>query len=379
MTTVTFLLSKDPVTEHGGDMTMARLAIRLAAEAFDVSAICLSHETPGQLVTDVVNGGLPLTRVYQGPVRPARLLIDALRQRRSLVHVRFDTPEMLAAIEACDDDVFVCEHNYMAENFVRSRHYRAKGFVINTVNTESQVWLATKGVLGKIEAPRMLRDEIRIARTADAVGCYEIEESEMYRANGVPNARFMDLTLPPARRIDVPATDRRLVFLGGRDWMPNQEAFLIALRLWPRIADQIPGAELYVVGAKKAGAKDPVYPDGVHDVGFVEDLAGMLGTCRAMMAPIKTGGGVRTKLLDAASQGLPVVGTGPAVGSLRTVFGMPTFDDEDLFVEECRRMLLDRDAATAAGDQLYEVNRKHWDDKRPHHSVESLVQAGLRV
>jgi polysaccharide biosynthesis protein PslH len=189
----------------------------------------------------------------------------------------------------------------------------------------------------------------------------------------------MELTLPPARQIDISATGRRLVFLGGRDWMPNQEAFLLALQLWPRIAENIPDAELYVVGAKKAGAKDPVYPAGVHDVGFVEDLPGFLASCRALMAPIMTGGGVRTKLLDAASQGLPVVGTGPAVGSLRTVFGMPTFDDTDAFVDECRRMLLDRDAAVAAGRELYEVNRLHWDDKRPHHCVESLVQAGIRV
>jgi hypothetical protein len=40
-------------------------------------------------------------------------------------------------------------------------------------------------------------------------------------------------------------------------------------------------------------------------------------------------------------------------------------------------MLLDRDAAVAAGNELYEVNRRHWADKRPHRSVEALVAAGL--
>ncbi len=167
------------------------------------------------------------------------------------------------------------------------------------------------------------------------------------------------------------------MFLGGRDWPPNQEAFLIALRLWPQISAGIPDAELCVVGAKKTGSTDPVYPDRVRDLGFVDDLPEFLKTCRALMAPIRTGGGVRVKLLDAASQGLPVVGSGPAVGSLRTLFGMSTFDDDDDFVAECRRMLLDRDAAVAAGNQLYEVNRQHWDEKRPYRAVESLVQAGL--
>ena len=76
-----------------------------------------------------------------------------------------------------------------------------------------------------------------------------------------------------------------------------------------------------------------------------DELPAFLKNCRALMAPIRTGGGVRVKLLDAACQGLPVVGTDAAVGSLKDVFGMSTFDDDDVFVAECRRMLLDRDIA----------------------------------
>ena len=83
MTKVTFMLSKDPTTQQGGDIELSRVAMRLAAEAFDVSAICLSHDRPGFMITDVVEGDLPLTRVPKGPVRPARLLIDSLRKRRS--------------------------------------------------------------------------------------------------------------------------------------------------------------------------------------------------------------------------------------------------------------------------------------------------------
>lgn len=376
-TKVAFLVSKDPVTEHGGDVELARVVMRLAAESFDIRAICLTDEPPGESVVDVVSGGLRLQRIVQHPVDKVGLLTGSLRKRRSLVHIRFDTPELLAAIEASDDDVFFCEHNYMGESFIRSKHFGSKGFVINTINTESQVWLSTRGLLGKIEAPRLLRDELRVAKLANAVGCYEIEEAQMYRDHGVPGARFMEVTLPPIKQIDVSATDRRLVFLGGRDWPPNQEAFLVALRLWPRIAEGIPDAELVIVGAKKTGSTDPEYPDRVRDLGFVDDLPAFLRTCRALMAPIRTGGGVRVKLLDAASQGLPVIGSKPAVGSLDELFGMSTFDDDDAFVAECRRLLLDRDAAVQVGNDLYEVNREHWAQKRPQKAVEDLVYAGL--
>jgi hypothetical protein len=56
---------------------------------------------------------------------------------------------------------------------------------------------------------------------------------------------------------------------------------------------------------------------------------------------------------------------------------MSTFDDDDAFVAECRRMLLDRDAAVTEGNRLYQMNRQHWADKRPQKAVEGLVQAGL--
>jgi hypothetical protein len=378
MTQVTFLLSKDPVTQHGGDIELSRVAMRLAADSFDVSAICLSPET-GSVTADLIPGGLPVTRIPKPPVQKAKVLAGSVLKRRSLAHVRYDTDELVAGINAAEADVFVAEHSYMAESFLRSQHFGDKGMVINTINTESQVWLSTRGLLGRIEAPRLLRDEIRGARAADAVGTYEIEEAEMYRANGQPRARWLDVTLPPGEKVDTSATGRRLAFFGVRDWPPNQEGFLYALELWPRIAEGIPDAELVIGGPKKPGAKDPVYPEGVRDIGFIEDLPAFFRSCRALMAPIKTGGGVRVKILDSISKGLPVIGTSAAVGSLTALFDMPTFDDEEAFIAECRRYLLDRDVAVKAGNDLYESNRVHWAERRPHRSFEELVRAGTRV
>ncbi|AMO60410.1 glycosyltransferase [Mycolicibacterium phlei] len=377
MTKVTFLLSKDPATQHGGDIELSRVAMRLASEAFDVAALCLSSET-GSTTVDLVPGGLPLTRVFKEPVDKVKILGRSLLQRRSLAHVRFDFPELVRGIDGLESDVFVAEHSYMAESFLRSRHVGKSGLIINTINTESQVWLSTRGLLGKIEEPRLLRDELRVARAADAVGTYDFEEAEMYRANGQPKARWLDVTLPPSEKVDVSATGPRLGFVGVRDWPPNQEGFLYALELWPRIAEGIPGAELCIAGPKKPGAKDPVYPPGVRDLGFVEDLPGFFKTCRALMAPIKTGGGVRVKILDSISKGLPVIGTSPAVGSLPRLFDLPTYDDEEQFIAECRRFLLDKDVAVKAGNELYEANRAHWESKKPHKSFEDLVRAGIR-
>jgi glycosyltransferase involved in cell wall biosynthesis len=371
MPKATFLLSKDPVSERAGDVELGRLMMRLAADAYDVTAVCLSTEVGAAALPE----GVPVTRIPKPTLRPAPLLAESVRKRRSLVHVRFDSDPLVEAINRADSDVFVAEHSYMAESFLRSNKFRRSSLIVNTNVSEALVWRATRGTLGRLEAPRLRRDEVRIARAADAVGTYDEPEAEFYRANGVPSARWLDLTLPPVDQVDVSATPRRLVFMGLRDWPPNQEAFLYALRLWPQVAAGIPNAELCVIGAKKPGAADPVYPAGVRDLGFVKDLAEFLGTCRAMVAPIKTGGGVRVKILDSMRMGLPVIGTTAAIGSLDSLFGLETFDDDRGFVDACRRYLLDRQAAADAGNRLYEINRRRWEQRRPHRAVEALLRA----
>ena len=371
-TSVTFLLSKDPLLEHGGDVEMFRLILGLAAEDFDVSAICYSPDA-GTAVIDLDGRAVPLTRVRKPAINPARLLVDALRTRRSLVHVRFDGDDLVAAIDAADPDVFVAEHSYMAESFLRSRHAGVTRLVVNTHVPEALVWRATRGTLGRIEAPRLVRDELRVARAADAVATFDADEAEAFRAQGVAGAQWLDLRLPPIAQVDVAATPRRLVLMGTRDWAPNQEAFEHALRLWPRIADGIEGAELCVIGAKKTGAPEVAYPAGVRDLGFVDDLHGFLATCRAMIAPIRTGGGVRVKLLDSIRMGLPVVGTTAAVGSLNRVLDLPVHDDDDAFVAACRLMLTDSAAAAAAGRALFAANQDYWTAGRGRQAVVALV------
>jgi glycosyltransferase involved in cell wall biosynthesis len=113
--------------------------------------------------------------------------------------------------------------------------------------------------------------------------------------------------------------------------------------------------------------------DGIRDLGFVDDLHGFLATCRAMIAPVKTGGGVRVKLLDAIRMGLPVVGTAAAVGSLNRVLDIAVFDHEDCFVAECRRLLIDRHAAGDAGDALFLDNQAYWTAGLARQAVVALI------
>lgn len=366
---VTFLLSKDPTSESTGDLTMAKLVMELAQESYQTSVICLSSHGSEQL-----NG---VRRIAKPPPKPAAILVASLLRRRSLVHTRFIITELIEAVEQAQTDIFAADHSYMAEAVLQSKRFgerAADTLAVSTVVPEALVWRATRGLAGKVDAKRIERDELRVARSAYSVGTYDQDEASFYLQQGLPRAHWLNVVLPAGKQVDIAATPRRLLFLGDRRWAPNQEAFLEILDLWPRIADGIEGAELVVVGAADPEADVPFLPQGARDLGFVEDLEGLLGTCRAMVAPIRTGGGVRVKILDTACRGIPIVATTAAVGSLSSVLGIGRVDDRDEIVDGCRRYLLDSAFAAAAGDRLYETNAACWSSRIPHVSVQDWLR-----
>lgn len=359
---VAFLLGKDPATSHGGDMTMFRAMRAIVAEQYDTEVICLS-EQPHVTEPDVV-------RIAKPPISRPLLLARSLLSRRSLVHTRFDVPEMRRTIERSSADRFVAEHSYMAEPYLRADGVSPRDdLFVSTDVSEADVWEQARRPGLQVEARRLRRDEFRVASAARAVAGYDHEEIDVLRAAGI-DAHWLPLTLPPDKPVDVATTSPRLVLLGNRTWPPNSEAVDHIVRLWPRIADGVPDAELWLVGRPMRGvvAADDL-PAGVTDFGFVDDVDAVLAECRALAAPVTIGPGVRVKLLEAAARGLPVVATPTAIGSIEASVGVTAADDEGDFVARCRTFLLDADHAAEEGSRLHAANARQWMDRVPHDAV----------
>jgi hypothetical protein len=365
---IAFLIPKDPTTAHGGDVMMSRLITTLASTNHEVVRICLSPDA----------GDLPaepgLVRVKKDPALSVKTVATAVRRRQSLVHARFNTDAMVAAIDRIDADIYVAEHNYMAEAFLRSTRQGGPGrLFVNTINSESLVWAQLHGTIGRLQGNRIRRDEMRTAAAAYAVGTYDADEADWYRTAGVERVSWLGLTLPPTDRIEIIDAGPRLVFLGDRTWPPNAEAAELARAWWAEISAGIPGAELVIVGSPAAHEQPGATQPGLSEVGFVEDLPTMLGSCRGMMAPIRTGGGVRVKILEAATRGLPVVSTTIGIGSLGPLFGIPAYDDKDAFVRRCRELLTDANLAASEGARLYQANAAHWASDAPQRIVDEWL------
>jgi glycosyltransferase involved in cell wall biosynthesis len=101
-------------------------------------------------------------------------------------------------------------------------------------------------------------------------------------------------------------------FLGGFDYAPNldgmswffevcREAVLAAL---PDVRIQVVGA-----GTERGLPQAAAWGDRVRFLGWVDDLDAVLGNSAALLSPLRTGSGVKIKVIEALARGLPVVAT----------------------------------------------------------------------
>lgn len=354
---VAFLLGKDPALARGGDITLFHLLRSIAEERYDTEVICLS-EQPDRVERGVV-------RVPKPELRLPALATRSAARRRSLVHTRFDVDGLRDAVERCAADRYVAVHAYLAEPYLRSAGAAPEErLLVSNEVSEAPVW-ASRGRLGRMEARRLARDERRVLRAARGVASYDAEEVAAHRSAGLPTV-WLPLTLPPAPRAGIASTPPRLVLLGNRQWAPNAQAARRMVELWPSVSAGIPDAELWLVGPP--GDDGLVVGPGIVDHGEVTEVGPLLASCRALVAPVSTGGGVRVKVLEAAARGLPVVSTAAGVGSVESLLGIVPADG-DAFVARCRALLLDAGLAAAEGAALHRSNTDHWERRTGRDAV----------
>ena len=81
--------------------------------------------------------------------------------------------------------------------------------------------------------------------------------------------------------------------------------------IWPRVRRRLPAAGLILAGNDPTGEMralaDPAA--GVEARGFVEDVGATTREAAVCLAPLRFGGGIRLKVLEALANERPVVGT----------------------------------------------------------------------
>jgi sugar transferase (PEP-CTERM/EpsH1 system associated) len=125
--------------------------------------------------------------------------------------------------------------------------------------------------------------------------------------NGVDTEYFRCRPLAQTNDKESSAT---LVFTGTMDFRPNVDAMTwFCKEILPLIRSRTPKIRLFIVGQGPAKAVQELASPFVTVTGAVEDIRPYLENAAVYVVPMRMGGGVRLKVLEAMASGIPVVST----------------------------------------------------------------------
>ncbi|MDP9052853.1 MAG: glycosyltransferase [Acidobacteriota bacterium] len=164
-----------------------------------------------------------------------------------------------------------------------------------------------------------------------------------------------------------PRQPNTMLFLGSFRHAPNQVALeWFARFVLPLIVEQIPQARLLVVGSDpppRHTFSDPA--NAIDWLGFVEDIQPLFSSCALFVCPIRSGSGVRVKLLEAFSMGIPVVSTTIGAEGLARVDGefCALADEPSAFATKVVGLLQNSELARAMAARARGEVEVNWDMK----------------
>lgn len=220
------------------------------------------------------------------------------------------------------------------------------------------------------EARRLKVYEGRVCQAFDQVLTVSEEDRrslEEVAGRSLPGATI-PIALDPEDFPPIPRAPgaKGILHIGGLHWPPNAEGIRWFVReVWPQIRSKEPEARLFLIGARPPhdlqawAARDP----SVVVPGFVADPAPYWRQSALLIVPVHAGSGVRVKILEAWSRGVPVVSTSIGCEGLKAQHGENIWiaDDPEEFAYAVVTLLRNPSEAHRLGEAGQRTIRSDYD------------------
>jgi glycosyltransferase involved in cell wall biosynthesis len=171
----------------------------------------------------------------------------------------------------------------------------------------------------RVEARRIRRRELYWARRATTVSLVSPEEAERFARDAGRPVHSLPMSIDITRFHWAPRqAPAQPVFVGPLDYKPNLDALAYYQReIFPALKSAQAAPLLHHIGAAPERLRRLFNEQVVRFEGYVADLGARLVQAACFLAPIVTGTGIRTKVLEAMAAGLPVITTRDGVSGLQ--------------------------------------------------------------
>jgi|GEM_PF-3568622 len=248
---------------------------------------------------------------------------------------------------------------------------------------------------------------IRFGRAAAVTGNAEFAQlSDKYRPLELFNASCCDMTVTvtaedrrallqenPSLKIEVvpnihdvvpvraPFNCRKdVMFIGGFHHEPNEDAVIYFVRqIFPLVREMVPGTRFFVVGSNPSLAVQELKSDDIVVTGYVKDVSPYFSACRVFVSPLRYGAGLKGKIGQSMSFGLPVVTTTVGAEGFGLVDGETALiaDDAAAFAEATRRLYTNEQIWERISNNSIDYIEKNYSREATRQKLEHLFK-GIR-
>lgn len=322
---------------------MSRLAESLANSGAEVEVLSLNPRKH----RGVPNGPVPVRAVDIDTSRVVGPMLRAMFSRMPFIVARFFSREFQRAVDEAlarfRPDVVQIESPFLLP-------YAPTGVpvVLRSLNVEFRIW---EGLKLRWIASSLRRYETRMLNEVDAIVPISDDDANDFRSLGCTKPIHVvpcGVVLPtPASQLPTPGT---IGFIGSLDYRPNQDAVMwIVNELWPRIVSRVPEVKLSIAGSSPPDwLRREVEQRGIDFQPNVPDPNAFVRGLAVVLAPIRAGGGMRIKILEAMALGKPVVATTLGASGMDAKH-VVIADHPDAFADEIAHLLRDPEAASRLG------------------------------
>jgi polysaccharide biosynthesis protein PslH len=175
-------------------------------------------------------------------------------------------------------------------------------------------------------------------------------------------ADHIPLRLPPmSPSLQILTAAPRLGFLANYAYPPNQDAIRWLLdEIFPRILQRLPATQLVLAGSSLSSVLNGhIQHPHVTTLGWVDQLHTLWNSIDIMLCPLRIGGGVKVKVIEAIRSGCHIVSTPVGVEGLAAAerSAVVCADGVDRFADAVAWLVLDRQLHRDYKDRLARAQR----------------------
>lgn len=307
----------------GGCVAMSKMIVSLIMVSENVKHICINTpKHPFEEDTYPVEVNLPLPpeqSFIDTTPRPLPALLALLKGDNYNLS-RFWTKGVEANLKSYlrleSFDVIVLESLFLSGYIPAIRSVSDAKIIIRAHNVEHELWeqqaQETKNVLKKWYlnslAKSLKKAEIKQLNDADQIWTIAPEDALKLAALGVTKPIHTIGVAIRARSEIVDYSKTDFFHLGSLNWPPNQLAVEeLTQNYWPKLRNRL-RSQLHIAGSFSDSMTIEAQR-GLVLHGYVEDSFQFMSEHGILVAPVRTGSGIRIKMLEALTLGIPCITT----------------------------------------------------------------------